>query len=88
MPELETEVPRAFVVLGNGVQGGEGMEEELLKYVEGKAAKHKWIRGGIKFVEAIPKSPSGKILRRVLKNQMLEEDESLRKAAHPLKAKL
>ncbi|RPB24873.1 acetyl-CoA synthetase-like protein [Terfezia boudieri ATCC MYA-4762] len=84
MPELETEVPRAFVVLGNGMQRGKEMEEELLKYMEGKVAKHKWIRGGIRFVEAIPKSQSGKILRNVLKNQILEDE----KAAHLLKAKL
>lgn len=85
MPELETEVPRAYVVLGEGVQGGKEMEEELLKFVEGKVVKYKWIRGGIRFVEAIPKSQSGKILRRVLKK---EEDERLERAAQSLKAKL
>ena len=64
------------------------MEEELLRYVEGKVAKHKWIRGGIRFVEAIPKSQSGKILRRILQKEILEEDDRLKKAVHPLKAKL
>lgn len=88
MPELETEVPRAFVVLGKGVKEGKETEEELLKYVEEQVAKHKWIRGGIVFVEAIPKSPSGKILRRVLRKDMLQEDEKLKKATQPLKAKL
>lgn len=35
-------------------------------YVEEHKARHKWLRGGIEFVETIPKSPSGKILRRLL----------------------
>ncbi|KAF8426406.1 hypothetical protein EV426DRAFT_28638 [Tirmania nivea] len=86
MPELETEVPRAFVVLGKVVQRGKEIEEELLKYVEGKVAKYKWIRGGIRFVESIPKSQSGKILRRELK-EMLEEDERVM-MTYPPKAKL
>lgn len=87
-PELETEVPRAFVVLAKGVEASKTTEEELLKFVEGKCAKHKWIRGGVRFVEEIPKSPSGKILRRLLKKKMLEEDEALKKASNVVKAKL
>ena len=34
----------------------------------GKAAPDKWLRGGIVFVDEIPKSPAGKLLRRVLKD--------------------
>lgn len=86
--ELETEVPRAFVVLAKGVEKGGGVERELLSFVEGKVAGHKRIRGGIRFVEEIPKSPSGKILRRVLKKKMLEEAEELKKVQGPVKAKL
>jgi 4-coumarate--CoA ligase len=32
-------------------------------------AKHKRLAGGVKFVDAIPKNPSGKILRTILRDQ-------------------
>jgi len=32
----------------------------------------KKLRGGVEFIEQIPKSPSGKILRRMLRNQEKE----------------
>ena len=42
-------------------------------FVSELTAPHKKLRGGVKFVDVIPKSPSGKILRRVLKDQIKEE---------------
>ncbi|KAK0388961.1 hypothetical protein NLU13_2538 [Sarocladium strictum] len=69
-----TEWPRAFVVPANGGMAGKS-EKDLLelaqkvkKLVEEHTAKYKWLKGGLVFVDAIPKSPSGKILRRVLKD--------------------
>ncbi|CAI4215597.1 unnamed protein product [Parascedosporium putredinis] len=65
-----TEWPRAFVV--PRVQAGEAelreLAHKLARLVEGRTAKYKWLQGGIIFVEAIPKSPSGKILRRIMKD--------------------
>lgn len=64
-----TEWPRAFVVPRK--KGGEeelrALAGRLKGLVEGKTAKYKWLQGGIVFVEQVPKSPSGKILRRVMK---------------------
>jgi acyl-coenzyme A synthetase/AMP-(fatty) acid ligase len=40
-------------------------EEDLKAFVAGKVAPHKKIRV-IEMVDQIPKSPSGKILRRIL----------------------
>ena len=37
------------------------------KYVAERVAEHKWLAGGVEFIDAIPKSASGKILRRVLR---------------------
>ncbi len=54
------EVPKAFVVLK-----GEATPEELMGFVAERVAPHKKIRR-LEFVEEIPKSPSGKILRRIL----------------------
>ncbi|PWY93977.1 acyl-CoA synthetase [Aspergillus sclerotioniger CBS 115572] len=62
------EVPKAFVVRdGDGDAGDEVMRETIVKHVRDGKARHKWLVGGVEFVEVIPKSPSGKILRRVLR---------------------
>ena len=44
----------------------------IQKHVENHKAKHKWLKGGVTFVPEIPKSPSGKILRRLLKEKEKE----------------
>jgi acyl-CoA synthetase (AMP-forming)/AMP-acid ligase II len=54
------EVPKAFVVLR-----GEADPEEILAYVAARVAPYKRIRR-LEFVDVIPKSAAGKILRRVL----------------------
>jgi acyl-CoA synthetase (AMP-forming)/AMP-acid ligase II len=64
----ETEVPLACVVLKDGKT--EGREEEIVKWLGERVAGHKQLRGGVKFVDAIPKSASGKILRRLLKDEV------------------
>ncbi|HEV7858158.1 MAG TPA: 4-coumarate--CoA ligase family protein [Pyrinomonadaceae bacterium] len=54
------EIPKAFVVLR-----GVATAAELMKFVAARVAPHKKIRK-LEFIEQIPKSASGKILRRVL----------------------
>ncbi|HSS21478.1 MAG TPA: 4-coumarate--CoA ligase family protein [Pyrinomonadaceae bacterium] len=54
------EIPKAFVVLK-----GETTAEALMDFVAERVSPHKKIRL-LEFIEKIPKSPSGKILRRVL----------------------
>ncbi len=54
------EVPKAFVVLK-----GEVTAAELMKFVADSVAPHKKIRQ-LEFIDKIPKSASGKILRRLL----------------------
>jgi long-chain acyl-CoA synthetase len=60
------EVPKAFVVLKAGSQ--QLSAEELVSWANGKLATYKSVRE-VEFVEVIPRNPSGKILRRVLKEQ-------------------
>ncbi|KEQ68059.1 acetyl-CoA synthetase-like protein [Aureobasidium namibiae CBS 147.97] len=45
--------------------------KELLTYIKERKIRYKWL-AEIEFVEQIPKSPSGKILRRVLKDRVKE----------------
>jgi acyl-CoA synthetase (AMP-forming)/AMP-acid ligase II len=57
------EIPKAFVV----VQPGAGISaEEIMTFVAERVAPHKKIRQ-VAFIEAIPKSSSGKILRKDLR---------------------
>jgi acyl-coenzyme A synthetase/AMP-(fatty) acid ligase len=42
---------------------------EIQKYVEEHKSRHKWLKGGVEFINEIPKSPSGKILRRLLRDR-------------------
>ncbi len=56
------ELPKAFVVLKPEAQAD---ADELMAYVSERVAPYKKVRL-VEFVDAIPKSPTGKILRRVL----------------------
>lgn len=59
------EAPKAFVVLKNGVNTD---EKKLKDFVKERVAAYKRI-DDIKFVDSVPKSSAGKILRRVLREQ-------------------
>lgn len=78
--EQATEVPRAYVVPAAGVEGGKRTEAEITSWLAGKVASHKRLRGGIRFIDEVPKSASGKILRRVLKERVKEEKAKGEKA--------
>jgi long-chain acyl-CoA synthetase len=60
------EIPKAFVVLRAGYESL--TSDELVTWANGKLASYKNVRE-IEFIDAIPRNPSGKILRRVLKEQ-------------------
>ncbi|NQW18444.1 MAG: AMP-binding protein [Chloroflexi bacterium] len=57
------EVPKAFVVAANDNANA----DDIIDFVKGKVANYKRI-SEVEFVDEIPKNPSGKILRRVLKD--------------------
>ncbi|KAI6536220.1 hypothetical protein MCOR10_001992 [Pyricularia oryzae] len=71
--ELASEVPRAYVVLKDQRAGGEAKAREIVDWMASRVAPHKKLRGGVVLVDAIPKSPSGKILRRVLRDVAKKE---------------
>jgi 4-coumarate--CoA ligase len=85
--ELGTEVPRAYIVRKGGMKAvQEGDEEKIASWLATRVANHKKLRGGVKFVDAVPKSASGKILRRILKEEARKEYQELE--GKKLKAKL
>ncbi len=57
------ELPKAFVVLQDGALAS---SSELIEFVSGKLSGYKRI-WEVEFVSSIPRNPSGKILRRVLR---------------------
>lgn len=63
------EVPKAIVVKSPSAGPDDAAIQAIKKHVEDHKARHKWLKGGVRFIDAIPKSPSGKILRRLLRDQ-------------------
>lgn len=62
-PDVEAgEIPKAFVVARRGV---EVSGEDVMNFVASRVATFKHVRE-VEFIDAIPKNPSGKILRRML----------------------
>jgi acyl-CoA synthetase (AMP-forming)/AMP-acid ligase II len=66
------EIPKAFVVPGPAQPSA----DDLMSYVAEHVAPYKRVRA-VEFVDSIPKSPTGKLLRRVL----IERERE--RAAHP-----
>jgi 4-coumarate--CoA ligase len=69
-PSHADELIRAYVVLREGTSL---TEDEVRVFVRKSLASYKAVTGGVVFVKEIPKSPSGKILKRVLK-EMAERE--------------
>ncbi|KAI9031838.1 hypothetical protein CLU79DRAFT_730381 [Phycomyces nitens] len=77
--EQATEIPRAYVVLKEGIDPSVETGKIVMKHVADKVVAYKQLRS-IVFIAEIPKSPSGKILRRVLRDLADEEKKVLIKA--------
>eukprot|EP00986_Skeletonema_menzelii_P019105 scaffold27064_cov167-Skeletonema_menzelii.AAC.7 len=74
IPDEESgELPRAYVVLKPSANPNEVTEKYLKDWVKERVSPYKRIEGGVVFTDVIPKSASGKILRRVLRDQVKEE---------------
>jgi thioester reductase-like protein len=76
------EVPKAFVVLKAAVTA-----QQIIEFVAGQVAPQKMIRR-LEIVDKIPKSPSGKILRRILAQQELAKFTQASSDEQPLQQQL
>jgi 4-coumarate--CoA ligase len=74
--ERATEVPRAYVVVKGDVERSEDKAKEIVEWISTKVAPHKQLRGGVRFIDEVPKNASGKLLRRVLKDQAKLEERA------------
>ena len=62
--DIDGQVPRAYIVSNDQLT-----EDMIHEFIEAKVAKYKWLRkGGVEFVEELPRSAAGKLLRRELVN--------------------
>ncbi|KIW83235.1 hypothetical protein Z517_02480 [Fonsecaea pedrosoi CBS 271.37] len=76
--EYSGERPKAYVVLKTGVRESEEVGQRLLQFVKERKVRYKWIVE-IEFTQQVPKSPTGKLLRRILKAKDKEgKDRGLR----------
>jgi len=69
----DDEDPRAYVVLA---PKSSTTAEDVVEYVSTRVSKIKRLTGGVVFVDAIPKNPSGKILRRQLRDRAAKDTAS------------
>ncbi|CAA7259028.1 unnamed protein product [Cyclocybe aegerita] len=88
-----TELPRAYVVharpdtVKTDAQKA-AFAQSVKKWIEGKVARHKFLRGGVVLIDVIPKSAAGKILRRELRERAKEELAGRDPADDVVKSKL
>ncbi|KAL2148746.1 hypothetical protein VTH82DRAFT_1893 [Thermothelomyces myriococcoides] len=74
------ELPRAYIVRK---PGSAATEQDVAKWMEGKVVRYKQLKGGVAFVDAIPKNASGKILRKQLRERAQKEvGDAAKRASH------
>lgn len=69
------EIPRAFVVLKKDAKV---TEQEICDWVASKVAKYKHLTGGVEVIDAIPRNPGGKIMRKDLKDMVQKSKQQKR----------
>lgn len=70
------ELPRAYVIRRPGKEGDKLDEKAVKAWCGERLAKYKELSGGVRFVDAIPKNASGKILKRVLREEAEREEKA------------
>ncbi|GIZ46860.1 hypothetical protein CKM354_000996900 [Cercospora kikuchii] len=65
-----TDLPRAYIV---ATDRSKVTEEEVKEYVKSRAAPYKQLRGGVVFIDEIPKNAIGKFLRKDLRERAKRE---------------
>lgn len=74
---MRTEIVKAFVVLKPGYTPGEALADEISTFVRERLSAHEYPRE-VEFVEAIPLTTTGKVIRRHFREQARAEAEAER----------
>ncbi len=72
---LRTEIVKAYVVLRDGVEPGDDLADSLKSFVKERLARYSYPRE-IEFLDALPMTVTGKVIRRELKARATAEGES------------
>lgn len=72
----------AFVVLRDGAQGSDEKRREIQDFVKASVAPYKYPRD-LRFVDELPRNPSGKLQHFVLRKQLAEEAGQAAADTHP-----
>ena len=72
-PGKGEELPRAFIVRQPGAKI---TEDGVKQIISSQLASYKRLTGGVTFVDEIPKSPNGKILKRILRERVAAESKA------------
>jgi len=75
-----TEIPRAYIVLHDPTEASDTLKQDIVDFLTVKVAPHKKLRGGVVFTNEIPKSASGKILRKNIVKFDREQEANSQKA--------
>jgi 4-coumarate--CoA ligase len=73
--EMSGELPRAYVSLKDGLAQDDVTEDDVKEFVKERVAPFKRLEGGVRFIDQVPKSASGKILRRFLVDEVKAEQD-------------
>lgn len=65
--DVSGELPRAYIVKKNDASAS---ANDIAQFVDAKVAPHKRLKGGVVFIDSIPKTNTGKLLRRELKSKL------------------
>ncbi|KAK7431737.1 hypothetical protein QQZ08_001674 [Neonectria magnoliae] len=65
------EVPRAYIVKTSNSE--DTTEDDIASWLASRVSRHKRLVGGVVFIDVIPKIPSGKILRKTLRERAKRE---------------
>lgn len=74
--DAEVEHPRAYVV--RSPAGTKLTETEVVNYCKERLAKYKELTGGVRFLDALPRNATGKLLKRELRSMVEAETKSQR----------
>lgn len=82
--EQSSELPRAYVVLRPGKTSTKGDRDAAAASIAGflaeRVSKYKQLTGGVVFMDALPKNPTGKVLRKVLRDRGAMKNDGVAKA--------
>jgi acetyl-CoA synthetase len=77
---LRTEIVKAYIVLTDGYEASDALAEEISAWVKRRLSMHEYPRE-VAFVDALPLTTTGKVIRRLLRDQAAAENTRQKRPA-------